>query len=190
MTIGNGLYILFSSHTSVGRIVGFQIIAGLGQGLLFEAPLIAVQAFVTQENTATATSTFGFVRNLSTALSVVICGVIFQNSVDIKAKLLALPPISLSPNITNALSGGQAAANVMVIGTITDPVQKQAVKDAFVWGIRNMYIFTTCIAACAIVATLFVKKSHLSRVHVETKTGIKEKEKEEVLIGGENGVIV
>jgi hypothetical protein len=48
MTLGNGLYILFSANSSVGKIVGFQIIAGIGQGLLFEAPLIAIQAFVSQ----------------------------------------------------------------------------------------------------------------------------------------------
>lgn len=176
MTIGNGLYILFSSHSPVGQIIGFQIVAGVGQGLLFQPPLIAIQAFVSQDNTATATSTFGFTRNLSTALSIVVCGVIFQNSMNLKAKSLSLPPVNLAPNITGLFSGGQAAANVVVIGKITDAAQKQAVKDAFVWSMRNMFIFSTCGAACAVVASAFVKKSVLSKVHVETKTGIKENE--------------
>lgn len=188
MTIGNGLYILFSSHSTVGQIIGFQIVAGIGQGLLFEAPLIAIQAFVSQEDTATATSTFGFTRNISTALSVVICGVIFQNSMNSKAKSLSLPPINLPSNITDMLSGGQAAANVMVIGTITDDAQKQAVKEAFVWSMRNMFIFSTCVAACAVVASVFIKKSVLSKIHVETKTGLKEVD--EAAVKGEEGLTV
>ena len=95
MVLGNGLYILFSAHSSIGQIIGFQILNGIGQGLLFEAPLIAIQALVSQDDTATATSTFGFIRNLSTALSVVICGVIFQNGMDVRAAKLAGPPINL-----------------------------------------------------------------------------------------------
>lgn len=177
MVLGNGLYILFSAHSSIGQIIGFQIVAGIGQGLLFEAPLIAIQALVSQDDTATATSTFGFTRNLSTALSVVICGVIFQNSMDLKAASLALPPVSLPGNITDALSGGHAAANVMIISSITDAGQKLAVKEAFVWSMRNMWIFTTSAAAVAVVTSVFIKKSVLSKFHVETKTGLKEKEK-------------
>lgn len=173
--LGNGLYIQFSENTSAAKIIGFQIIAGIGQGLLFQAPLIAIQAVVSQENTATATSTFGFVRNLATALSVVICGVIFQNSMDLKAGSLSLPPINLAANVTQALTGGQAAANVMIIGEISDAAQRLAVKEAFVWSLRNMWIFTTCTGAMAVFASLLIRKSVLSVVHVETKTGLREK---------------
>ena len=177
MVIGNGLYILFSASSSIARIVGFQIITGIGQGLIFEAPLIAVQALVSQDDTATATSTFGFTRNLSAALSVVVCGVIFQNSMDLKAASLSLPPVNLPKNVTDALAGGHAAANVMIIGRIGDMRQRIAVKEAFAWSLRNMWIFTTCVAAIAVVASCFVRKSVLSKEHVETKTGLKEKAK-------------
>jgi hypothetical protein len=189
MTIGNGLYILFSPNESVAKVIGFQIVAGFGQGLLFEAPLIAIQALVSQDDTATATSTFGFTRNLATALSVVICGVIFQNSMDGRANLLGLPPVKLPSNITDALSHGQAAANVMIISTITDASQKLAVKEAFVWSIRNMFIFSTCVAALAVVASAFIKKSVLSKVHVETKTGLKESQ-EGVIATGRPDLII
>jgi hypothetical protein len=180
MVLGNGLYIIFSATSSIAQIIGFQIITGIGQGLLFEAPLIAIQALVSQDDTATATSTFGFIRNLATALSIVICGVIFQNSMDVKAVEFGKPPVSLKKNVTDALAGGHAAANVMIIGKIADEGQKMAVKEAFVWSLRNMWIFTTVVAAVAVLASVFVRKSHLSREHVETKTGLKEKAKEVV----------
>lgn len=173
MTIGNGLYCRFSAHSSIGEIIGYQIVAGLGAGLLFEAPIIAIQAQVSQDDTATATATFGFCRHLATSFSIVVAGVIFQNSMDLKVKSLSQPPISLPSNITAKLSGGAAAANVMLIGTIQDPVQKLAVKVAFAESMRNMWIFYTCLAGLAAVSSLFIKKLHLSKEHVETKTGIK-----------------
>ena len=77
----------------------------------------------------------------------------------------------------DALVRGHAAANVMIIKKIADEGQRMAVKEAFVWALRNMWIFTTTVAACAVVASAFVRKSHLSREHVETKTGLKEKGK-------------
>ena len=173
MVLGNGLYILFSASTPLSQIIGFQILAGVGLGLLFEAPLIAIQAGVSQADTATATSTLMFTRNLSTALSVVICGVIFQNSMDVRTATLSSPPLSLPANITDLLTGGRAGANVMLIEKFSDPVQRQAVKNAYVWSMRNVWIFTTGVATLAAVAAVFIKKEVLSKVHVETVTGLK-----------------
>lgn len=173
MMIGNGLYCTFGAQPSIGQVIGLQIVAGLGAGFLFEAPIIALQAQVPQDNVATATATFSFVRNLATSLSVVIAGVIFQNSMDSRVKSLSSPPISLPSNITEELSGGGAAGHVMVVSTIQDSVQKMAVKVAFATSMRNMWIFYTCLAALAGVSSAFIKKHHLSREHVETRTGIK-----------------
>ncbi|KIN03525.1 hypothetical protein OIDMADRAFT_118289 [Oidiodendron maius Zn] len=173
IVIGNGLYCHFSATSSIGEIISFQIVAGVGAGLLFQAPMIALQAHVSQDDTATATATFNFVRNLAESLSIVIFGVIFQNSMDNQIKSLSMPPINLSPNITEQLSGGAAAANVMLVGKIQDPIQKFAVKVAFASSLRNMWIFCTCLAALTALSALFIKKLHLSKEHVETKTGIK-----------------
>lgn len=82
MTIGLGLLIQFQTDTSIGEIVGFQLVAGVGAGLLFQPPLIAVQAMSSQADTATATGTLGFVRNIATSLSVVLGGIVFQNGME------------------------------------------------------------------------------------------------------------
>jgi hypothetical protein len=176
MTVGNGLYTLFSATTSLPSVIGFQIVAGIGAGALFEAPLLGLQALVSQHETATATGTFGFVRNIATSLSIVIGGVIFQNSMDLQVASLASPPTNLPSNITSVLSGGAAAANVMVVSMIQDPAQKFAVKKAFAWSLRNMWIFYTCISALAVVASAFIKRQILSKEHVETRTGIRKEE--------------
>ena len=51
-------------------------------------------------------------------------------------------------------------------------------KELLVWSLRNMWIFITAVAAVAVLASGFVRKSHLSREHVETKARLKEKAKE------------
>ena len=173
LTIGNGLYIHLNATSSISEIIVFEIIGGIGAGLLFEPPLIALQSLVSQDDTATATATFGFVRNLATSLSIIIGGVVFQNGMHLQAP--ALTAAGLPANLVNDFSGGDAAANVITIGSIADVGQQAAVKQAYAWSLRNLWIMCTCFTACGVVASGFVAKQHLSREHVETKTGIKEK---------------
>ncbi|KAL3419526.1 major facilitator superfamily transporter [Phlyctema vagabunda] len=172
-TIGVSTFNLLDVKTTIAQIVGFQILAGFGAGLLFAAPLIALQACVSQSDTASATSTFSFTRNMATSISVVVGGVIFQNSMDVRVESLKLAPVNLPANITDLLSDGKAAANVHISGILTDPIQKIAVKAAFADSLKNMWIFYTCLAGLTFVASLFIKKQVLSKVHVETKTGLK-----------------
>jgi hypothetical protein len=173
MAIGNGLYILLSPTSTLAEIIGYQIVAGIGAGLLFQAPLIALQALASQDDTATATATFGFVRSIATALSVVIGGVIFQNSMDIKIQSLSSPPVNLPSNMTDLLTKGGAAANVMLSNTISDAGKREAVRQAYSWSLRNMWIFYTGIGALAVVSSAFIERHYLRSDHVETRTGIK-----------------
>lgn len=172
MTLGTGLYINFRTDTSVARIVGFEIIGGIGTALLFQAPMIAIQNTVSQADTATATATLGFIRNLAASLSVVLGGVVFQNSM--AAHQSSLAAAGLSESVLEALSGDQAAANVEIIKSIQDAAQRQVVQDAFAGSLRNMFIMYTCVAAVAMVASAFIKQQHLSTEHTETKTGIQQ----------------
>jgi MFS family permease len=172
MTAGVGLYILFSRTSTIGQIIGVQILTGIGCGFLFEPPMLALQAWVPQERVATASSTYGLMRSISYVMSIVIGGVIFQNSMDIQVEKLMAPPLSLPSNITDLLSNGQAAANVIAVNLIQDPAQKMAVQEAFAWSLRNMWIFMVCTSSLCIVATMFIKKRVLTTEHVETKTGI------------------
>ena len=173
LTVGLGLFVHLNATSSLGEIIAFEIFTGIGAGLLFQPPLIAVQAVTEQDDVATATATLSFVRSLATSMSVVIGGVVFQNGMDLQ--LSALHAVGLSADIIQSLSGGAAAANVMIIGTIMDPTQKMAVKQAFSLSMRNIWILGTSISACGVFASVFITRQILSKEHVETKTGIKKK---------------
>ncbi|KAL4811915.1 major facilitator superfamily domain-containing protein [Aspergillus spinulosporus] len=173
--LGTGLFVDYNTSTSLGKIIGYQIISGFGCGLLFFPPLLALQSNIPTKDTATATATFGFVRNVAMALSVVLGGVVFQNSMRLKRGLLA--DAGLPSSLQEDFTGAEAAANALAVKDISDSLQREAVKRAFAWSIRNIWILYTALAAVGLVASIFITKRHLSKEHVETKTGLEEKEK-------------
>lgn len=174
LTIGLGLFIYLDASSSLGEIIAFEIVTGIGAGLLFQPPLTALQTLTEQDDIATATATLSFSRSLATSISVVIGGVVFQNGMDLQ--IPRLRAAGLPRNVTQSLSGGAAAANVMLIDTIMDPIQQMAVKDAFAWSVKNIWIMCTCVSACGVAASSFITRQVLSTEHVETKTGIKKKQ--------------
>ncbi|KAI4219127.1 MAG: hypothetical protein L6R36_008544 [Xanthoria steineri] len=174
MTVGFGLFIHLNATSSLVEIVVSQIVAGIGSGLLFEPPLIAIQAHVAQDDTATATATFGFTMNMAMSISIVVGGVIFQNSMQDSASMLSVA--GLSTEIVHKFAGDDAAANVMVISTIADAGQKNAIKGAYTSSLRNMWILYTCVSFLGIVASIFVQRRELSKEHVETRTGLIKKD--------------
>jgi hypothetical protein len=173
LTLGNGLYLNLDASSSVGKIIGFEIVAGLGAGLLFDPPVIALQALVSQENTATATATIGLVRNVGVALAIVISGVVFQNGMQLQASNLREDGLAL--DLAEKLSGPNAATNINLIATISDEGQELAVRNAFAWSLRNVWIMATAMAAMTILVGGLVSKKELSEEHTETKTGLEER---------------
>ncbi|KAJ5089823.1 Efflux pump dotC [Penicillium argentinense] len=178
MTIGTGLYIQLDIDSSLGQIVGYQFLSGFGAGFLFQTPIIAIQAMVSQDDTASATATLGFIRNMATATSIVIGGVVFQNSMgQMKPNLLAT---GMSESLTEQMTGGSAAASIEIIKDIHNSVQLRAVKEAFAWSMRNMWILYTCMSAIGVFCSAFILKTRLNKEHVETVTGL-DREKRPVL---------
>ncbi|KAG9962650.1 putative MFS transporter, partial [Aureobasidium melanogenum] len=173
-TLGMGLYIYIDASTPLATILGLEVVEGLGAGMLFEPPLIAMQALVKQDDVATATATLGFIRNLATSMSIVIAGVVIQNSMASKSS--ALRAAGLSPKLLSEFTGGDAAANVEMIKNIVDVGQRNAVKEAFAFSLQRTWILMTAVSAFGLAASFFIVRSQLSKEHTETKTGIKEKE--------------
>ncbi|PGH36278.1 hypothetical protein GX50_00963 [[Emmonsia] crescens] len=170
MTLGTGLYINFWTHTPLGQIIGFQIIAAVGMALLFQTPMLAVQNSVHKSDVASATSTLSFLRSLASSLAVVIGGSIFQNSINTRASALAAA--GLSGSLQNSLNGGNAAANVEIIRNITNPTQLEVVKEAYAYSTRRIFIFFTAIAGLTLLASPFIRQGYMSKEHSETKTGL------------------
>lgn len=170
LTIGTSLYTTFRPTTPLGHIIGFQMIGGAGTALLFQTPMLAIQASVPQAAVASATASLGFLNGLATAISIVLGGVVFKNSMS--AQQSALAAAGLNSTVLEALSGDRAAANVEISHEIDDATKRMAVQEAFAWSLRNIFIMYAVFAGVALVASAFVRQRRLATEHTETKTGL------------------
>jgi len=168
LTLGYGLFVDFSAHSSWAKIIMYQIVAGVGVGPLFQAPIIALQAHINPRDIGTATATLGFVRQLATSTSVVVGQVVFQNSMSAKTPQLAT---ILGPELAQRLSGSEAGANTQVINSLPGP-QKEAVRVAFADSLVPMWIMYLAFSALGLLVGFCIKKKVLSSQHEETKTGL------------------
>ncbi|KLJ11333.1 hypothetical protein EMPG_13408 [Blastomyces silverae] len=172
MTLGTGLYIDFKQYTSWPRLIIYQTIAGIGTGPNFQAPLLALQSRVPQSEVSTATSTHSFIRQLSTASSVVLGGVVYQNVLKQSApKLLA----ALGPELTESFLRNFAGSRAESLAALTQ-AQQDIVLDIYNVAFSRVWIFYTAIGALGCVFSFFIRKKELSRDHEITKTGLEAQE--------------
>lgn len=176
MTIGYALFTNLGPRANWAKIIIYQIIAGLGVGPNFQAPLIALQSTIQPSDIATATSTFGFIRQLSTAMSVVLGGVVFSNELARQGPALATV---LPADVVENLSASSSGSNTQFLRALP-PAQKAVVNVAYVAALRKMWIFYTAVGAVGILVGLLIRKRVLSKTHQTTKTGLAEQERARV----------
>lgn len=129
LTLGTGLFIDFGTTVSWPRIVCFEVIAGLGAGLLFQSPMISLQTHLHQRDVAAAMSAFTFLRNLFTSISIVLGTVLIQQTIG-------------SGSLTSTIDMGDGGDER---------------RGIYVTGLRNMWIFYACTASVMILAACFIK---------------------------------
>ncbi|ENH61530.1 DNA repair protein RAD50 [Fusarium oxysporum f. sp. radicis-lycopersici 26381] len=179
--IGFGLFINLEPRANWAKIIIFQIVAGIGIGPNFQAPLIALQTNVEPRDIGSATSCFSFIRQLGTSISVVVGGVIFNNKMESQYPRLKE---ELGSELADRLSGSNAAGSVELVGSLTGHDGRVA-KTAFWKSLQTMYIVYACFAGLSLIISLMIKQVNLSKEHKEHKTGLKslkrrDDEKEEV----------
>ena len=177
MTLGFGLLIDLPAAPGWAKIILYQIIAGVGVGPNFQSPLIALQSTVDGHDIASATSAFGFIRQLSTSLSVVLGGVIFTNvfstQLDRERRSSSSP---LPESLLSRLSASTAGTDTELLRSLpTD--QKQVINELYTFGLSRMWIFYAVFSFLAVVVSLFIGKRTLSKQHEQTRTGLEEMEK-------------
>jgi MFS family permease len=177
LVLGTALLVTLGAETSIAHIIGFQVIAGFASGQIFSPPIVAVQTRVEQHDVATATATLGFIRNVACTIGTIIGGVVFTNG--IIAQKQTLTAAGLNATAVETFSGHDAAANLLKIPLIGDHIQQLAVREAYARSLRSCWIMYACIAAVGVFASFFIKKANLSSEHVETKTGLREKDERE-----------
>lgn len=179
LVLGVGLLYDLPKSKTWSKIIIYQIISGFGVGLNFQPPLIALQSNVPAQDNAAATASFGLVRNLASAIGVVLGSVAFTNKMNTQQDKLI---DALGSSTANLFSGSNAQANVLLIRTL-DHSQQEVVLDAFWVATRNIWIVAVCFAAAALLVCLLIRHKKLDKTHVEVKTGLAgEEERRKILM--------
>lgn len=173
MTLGFGLFIDLKPYASWPRIIIYQLIAGIGVGPNFQAPLVAFQANIRPADMATATATFGFIRQLSTSMSVVLGTVIYQNIMGQQQSTLIA---AIGAEKTRVISSSFANASKALIENLSTS-QRNVVLGAFTHALSRLWIFYAVIAGVGFLLSLFIRPRELSRAHTIQKTGLAEQER-------------
>ena len=167
LTIGFGVFINLTPYASWPRIIIYQIIAGVGAGPNFQAPLIALQNRTKPQDVASATATFLFARNLATAMSIVFGGAIFDNRL---SKLVALSRV-LPDGVKQKVGSSLTSADQQFVSMLP-PSYRSALVRAYTTALQDIWIFYTCAAAVGLSASLLIQQKVLSSEHEVLKQGL------------------
>ena len=147
--IGFGLFTLLDSHSSTAEWVVYQGILAAGSGLVISSLLPAIQASLSDDDTAASTALFAFVRSFGAIWGVTIPVAVFNNQFD---KLLYRVT---DPAVRALLSNGQAYAHasrsfiysfeqttrVQIIGVYADALKFVWIVGAAVAGLGFLLAF-------------------------------------------------
>ncbi|KAI1324500.1 MFS general substrate transporter [Xylariaceae sp. FL0255] len=144
------------------RVVAFQLIPGVGAGMLVNTILPAVQAPTDETDQATATATWNFLRTIGSVWVVAIPATIFSHRLD---ELIDHGAIS-DPVAASAMSkrGAYQCASAQFVRQFSASVQEE---------IRQVYRLATRVA---LILTLFEKDIPLRKI-LETEYGMKNSER-------------
>lgn len=173
MTLGYGLLIDLKYYASWPRIIIYQLIAGFGSGPVFQAPLVALQANIHPADVAAGTSTFGFLRQTSAAMSIVLGTVVYQN---VLKQQMPQITAAIGPEKASALSSSFSGSQGKLIKALSD-AQQTVVLKSYTFTLSRMWIFYTAIIGFGLLISLLIRPVVLSKAHKFTKTGLAEQER-------------
>jgi len=142
-SVGAGLLYTLHEHSSNGKYIGYQIIFGLGVGMVMQIPVVAIQANVDPEDLPQTTALVSFAQLFGGVLGIGVCGTVFAN--ELSAGLMKYAPEA---------PFGLVRHSVEAIYTL--PVEQQAgVIHAYVLAIDKVFLVAVaCGALGSLGATL------------------------------------
>lgn len=140
--IGNGLISTFSTTTSTGRWIGYQIILGVGRGIGLQMPIIAVQNTLKLQQVPTAMAMVMFCQSFFSATFLSFSDVIFNNSLR-----TLIPQEAPDINVEAVIQAGATAFR-----SVVPTSDLQAVLKAYSTSVNHVF-YLAIGASCAAFLT-------------------------------------
>ncbi|KAK6343117.1 hypothetical protein TWF718_008490 [Orbilia javanica] len=178
-SIGAGLITTFDVDTNSAHWIGYQVLAGLGVGVGFQVPVLAVQTVLHMDDIPVGTAIITFFQSLGGALFISVGQNIFSNG--LKEGLEEFIPEV--PSSVFLLSGATEVKDVLASLGLQDRLQD--VRRAYMVGLKDTYRLDVALACCAFVAACFLEWKN-----IKTEKEAKEAEAKEKGIHLEPAIVV
>ncbi|TCD65221.1 hypothetical protein EIP91_002968 [Steccherinum ochraceum] len=158
-TIGFGLLSMLKAESTFSQWAGYQVLASIGTGMIFSAPVFPVMAPLPISSAAYALSFFTFLRTFANTFGITISSTILQNQ--LKKKL----PDAFAAQFPAGLEIAYAA--IPQIPSLPEPLQSE-VKQAFAESLRVVWWTMVGISGFALLSTAMMKDIPMGSVTDET----------------------
>lgn len=168
-TLALGLFTRLSRNSKIAEWVVYQMIAGLGAGMVLNTLLPAFQAALSEGDQASATASWAFIRSYGNIWGVAIPAAIFNTQVE-----------SLSHRLNNStvqglLSGGHAYehATAAFVNSYQGDLQAEII-DVFSDALKQVWQVAIAFSGLAF-CFVFLEREIKMRKELDTEFGLKEK---------------
>jgi len=171
-TVGAGLFVLIKVHVPKGVWIAACMVFGLGQGMILSSINFAIQAIVRPEDAGRGAAMYSFMRTLGMAIGVAVGGAVFTNTMS-----AGLSDHNLPTQIAQDAVGYIPSLKA----TLAADPSKLPVAEAYVRGVKGVFIMLTAVSALALLLSLCIKKFDMDKI-LESKYTLEtkpEKKKEE-----------
>ncbi|KAH8812400.1 major facilitator superfamily domain-containing protein [Xylogone sp. PMI_703] len=173
MSLGCGLFALLDENSNTGAWVGYQVLFGLGNGMVYNSMIPPLLASLPPSEVATATATWTFMRSFGSIWGIAIPSAIFNDRVN----HLAAERLGNNPAVEALLLNGKAyeRATSAFISSLAANLQPTVIS-IYVDALKTVWYASIAFAVIGLPIALFVKGYDLSNV-LETDFGMQEKKK-------------
>ncbi|KAH8682348.1 major facilitator superfamily domain-containing protein [Xylariales sp. PMI_506] len=159
--LGAGLLYLLDVGTTVPQWIFLNLPIGLGEGMLFPAMSLSIQAASEPALNGQAAAFGSFMRTFGQSIGVAVSGVIFQNA--LRTRLAALPDFTAAA--AEALSR-DATALVNRIDVMAPGLERSELMQAFADGLKVLWLSLIGFAAVGMVLSATIRAYSLEQEHV------------------------
>ncbi|OSC99593.1 iron permease [Trametes coccinea BRFM310] len=168
ITIGMGLQSTLGADAATRNWIGFQIVAGIGFGLLFTATTFPILAPLPVELNASALSFFIFIRTFFQAWGITVGATVLQNQLRSRLPgdfLASLP------------QGAEIAYSIIPqVPGLAEPLKDQ-VRNAFADSLKVLWEVMIAISGVGFLSAFLMREIPMQR-SVDEAWGLEEKERE------------
>jgi len=161
-----GLFSTLNQDSSTAEWVIFQMLGGLGSGMILNTLLPAFQAGIQESDQAAATASWAFIRSFGNIWGVAIPAVIFNNRFGTLAYRIS------DPDVRSELSGGSAYehASQKFLLLLPESIRNET-RGVYVEALKLVWYVSVALCGAAFVLALFEKELEL-RKELETEYGL------------------